>query len=95
MTIAKVEYVCSYDSIWDFVEEYLKEVKELFKEELKDLKIEKDETEKEAVARHLIEKGICDEDVIRAVLDKKKKNYFVKYVDDSNCGYFEIYEVEG
>ena len=94
MTIAVLKRVESYKDIWDFTKDYINEIKELFKEELKDLKIKNNETEEEAIARHLIEKGFCDEEVIRAVLNNdKRKKYFVQFIEDNNFGYFEIYEV--
>lgn len=85
MVLANLKLRKTYDSIWDFTEKNLKKVKEIFKKELKDLG-------DEDIANHFIEIGICDEDVIRAVLEQDKKKWFVKYVDDNN-GYFEIYEV--
>ena len=94
MVIANVEYVCSYNSVFDFVEKNLKEVKKVFKEELKNLEIEEEQSEAEAIAEHLIDEGICDEDVIREVLARDKKKWFIQYVDDGNFGYFDIYEVK-
>ena len=87
MVLANLELKKTYDSVWDFTEENLKEVKEIFKEELK-----KDLSDEE-IPNHLIEIGICDEDVIKEVLRRDKKKWFIKYVGDGNNGYFEVYEV--
>ncbi len=93
MVLANLKLRKTYDSLWDFAEENLKKVKKIFKEELKDLDLNvKGETEEGIIANHLIEIGICDEDVINAVLEKDKKKWFVKYIDENN-GYFEVYEV--
>jgi len=93
MVLANIKLVKTYDSVWDFTKQNLEKVKKLFKDEIKDLKIKEYETEAEAISEYLINHGICDEDVINQVLEKDKKKWWVKYVDDSNYGYFEIYEV--
>jgi hypothetical protein len=89
---ANVKLVASYDSVFDFTEKNLEKVKACFPH-LKKLKMRKDE-EVNVISNHLIELGICDEDVINKVLKREKKKYFVQYVDDGNNGYFDVYEVK-
>ncbi len=93
MVLANVELKETYDSVWDFTEKNLKEIKKIFKTELKDLEIKEDETEAQAIANNFIENGTCDEEVISIVLQERKKKYFLKYVEEGN-GYFKIYEVK-
>ncbi len=85
MVLANLKLRETYNSIFDFTEANLNKVRKLFNRELLGV------TDEE-IPNHLIEIGECDEDVIKAVLEKDKKKWFVKYVDD-NDGYFEIYEV--
>ena len=96
MVLANIKLVKNYSSVWDFTKQNLKAVKKVFYDEIKDLEYDKEEfeTEAEAISEYLINKGICDEDIINQVLEKEKKKWWVKYVDDSNFGYFEIYEVK-
>ena len=85
MVLANLKLRKTYDSVYDFTEDNLKKVKKMFKGKLKNISDEE-------IPNHLIELGICDEDVINEVLKQDKKKWFVRYVNDNN-GYFEIYEV--
>jgi hypothetical protein len=39
-------------------------------------------------------KEICDEDIIYELLNNLDNKFYFEYIDDSNFGYFKVYEIE-
>ena len=85
MVLANLKLRKTYNSVFDFTEDNLNKVRKYFEEELEGVN-------DEDIPNHLIEIGICDENVINKVLEHDKKKWFVEYVEE-NSGYFKIYEV--
>lgn len=103
MTIANVEEVGVFSTANGFLNSNLNpltlnglkkffEVPEkAFKKFLKENDYEDDVN---AVFYYLNNEGYTDDEVIRDILTKEKKKYFVEFIEDRHDGYFKIYEVE-
>jgi len=101
MVLANVENIGEFNSACDFLNSNLnpltiKGLKELFEIPEKVWLDYLDENESNAdtnsIFDYLNDEGYTDEEVIRDILTKEKKKYFVEYVDDGD-GYFKIFEV--
>ena len=97
--LANVIYLKDFENAYIYLKEEitLKEVKEIFGNDLKEIleSKESEDNKKLAIAEHLNSLGWTDEEIIEHFLKRKKRKYFLNYVDDDFVGgYFELYEVK-
>ncbi len=98
MVLAKVVHKGSFSDAYNFIKDFRswKECEEIFGDDIKEISDCKgDDNEKIlALFEHLISLAWCDEELIEHFLARDKKKWFLKYVDDRNNGYFDLYEVK-
>jgi hypothetical protein len=100
--LIKTKFVGEYSNSYDFVNEFTKEKD--FNKVLEILKIKKEDVDRymkendeedRVMALFEVQIGeysISDSEVIEAILEKEKDNYYFEYIDD-NDGYFKVYKV--